>query len=431
MYRSNSGGLADTLLSEQARAESGLLMAGLPRSDSLPELNMPLSAAELVELASLKDLDLFASMPSAGLPTLSMLFNEPTDIPAAAHACQHDPASSMLHDDPAALRHAPASAWTLGRMMMRPSSFTALTAPAMFGGSSAPAAARHMGGLPPQTSGPAAGYPSALQPPTLVDYSCMVIAKEPAVAVAGQLDGPPAAAAAVEGFPGLGQPSHSRLQPLLCERQDTFELLMRQMGQEMVHEAQVQQYEALELDTMDVPTGPLAALPAAATSAVEAAALEPAFLQPSVAEAAVPAVLAAAAAAAAGPGTKRRSVFELKRPSAFEAAPAHLPAPEGPPAAAAPAQLEPVGPSFASWAGIAPADLSTSSQVSDASAATAAAAAAAVGAATGGCVVPTSPFCLPTNTGLLAGDSSAATDSVVDTPSEAPEPACAKQEVAR
>jgi hypothetical protein len=436
MYRSNSGGLADTLLSEQARAESGLLLAGLPRSDSLPELNMPLSAAELAELATMKDLDLFASMPSAGLPSLSMLFNEPPDLSAAAHAGhQHDlamaPASrSLLHDADTALRHAPASAWALGRMMMRPKSFTALTAPPMFGGSHAPAAAPHMGGLPPQTSGPTAGYPSALQPPTLVDYSCMVVPKEPAVGGPGQLAGPHAAAAGEEdGFPGLSLPSHSRLQPLLFERQDTFELLMRQVGQEMVHEAQVQQYAALELDTMDVPTAPLAA---AAPSAVDTAVLEPAFMQPSVAEAAVPAVLAAAAAAAAGPSSKRRSVFELKRPSAFEAAaPAHLSALAGTPAAAVPAQLEPAGPSAASWAGAAPADPSTCSQVSDGSAATAAAAAAAVGAATGGLAVPTSPFCLPTSTGLLAGDSSAATDSVVEALSEAPECAPGKQEVAR
>lgn len=87
MARSNSGGLADTLLAEHARAASGLLPEGLGRCDSLPELSLAPSAADLAELVSLRDLDFLAGMPSStGMPSLSMLFSKRPDFAASAPA---------------------------------------------------------------------------------------------------------------------------------------------------------------------------------------------------------------------------------------------------------------------------------------------------------------------------------------------------------
>lgn len=82
MARSNSGGLADTLMSEHARAASGLLTGGLGRCDSLPELSLLApSTGDLADLVSLRDLDFLAGMPSAaGVPSLSMLFGERPDF---------------------------------------------------------------------------------------------------------------------------------------------------------------------------------------------------------------------------------------------------------------------------------------------------------------------------------------------------------------
>jgi hypothetical protein len=205
-------------------------------------------------------------------------------------------------------------------------------------------------------------------------------------------------------------------EPLMMERQDTFEMLMRQVDQELMAEAETRQYAALELGTIDVP---LAAAPAAAVHAAP-------YISEGAAAAAVPAVLRAAAAAAAvgaaaepGPDVSKRGGIRLKRRSVFEGqadllSPDVSGVPGGAPAAAV---LETVGPSFANW--VAQADPSCNSQAS--------AATAAATAASGASAVPTSPFCLPSDTMLLAGkDGSAAS---VEAEKQAP--ATRKQDIAR
>lgn len=392
MCRSNSGGLADALMAEQARAESGLLTAGVARSDSVPEMGAAPSVEDLAELVSLRDLDFLAGMPSAaGLPSLSMLFSERPDFSAAQTQPPHAPAApgtDALWEEAAA---AAAPAWMGGgggsRVMARPPSFNANTAAALFGGgggssSSAlqlPARPSTLFGLPLQASGLAGG---ALQPPSLVGYSQLP-------PFSSTRDPPGAGPTATLGFDGLA--AAARL-PLLLDRQDTFEMLMRQVDQELMAEAGIRQYAALEIDTMDVPAAQVAAAAAAAAalfSGAGAAATEP----------------------APAPAThKHRSAFEgqaaLLSPDVSAVSTAD--------AAGAPV-LDSVGPSFGAWAPpAAAADHSSSSQASGATAG-----------------ATPSPFCLPVSTGLQLLDGVDGSATTASAGTESGMSVLGKQEVAR
>lgn len=458
MLRSNSGGLAETLISEQARAESGLLTASLGRCDSLPELCLaPSGGIDMVDMMALRDMDAFSGMPScAGLPSLSMLFSERPDFGAiagtAADAQQQQrmgacPASAAP-DSTVQAATGPDGMWeetgvmpgwiSGSRFLGRPPSFSANGAAALFaGGSNAQPPQSPVHGLPLQASGPSGGRQGeALKPPSLVDYSQMLMQKDPAPAVPAaaafaapgracapaQPDMGAAAVASALGFEAFSLPSFGRMQPLLMDRQDTFELLMRQVEQEITAEAEVKQYAALEMGTIEVPARSQAAAPAGAV---------PPFIDEAAAAAAVPAVLRAAAesAAAPAPAPKRRSVFELARPSVFEGHTALGPAgvsavsAGGPPAPV----LDTLGPSFANW--VPPSDPSNASQMSAATVAAGAAttSAGAAAASAGASAAPSSPFCLPTNTALLAGGDNSTASAPVD--SGATE--LVKQDVAR
>lgn len=405
MCRSNSGGLADALMAEQVRAESGLLTAGVARSDSVPEMGAAPSVADLAELVSLRDLDFLAGMPSAaGLPSLSMLFGERPDFSAAQDQPQQQPpaaapaaapATDAMWEEAAAAAAAPAwvggGAGSSSRVMARPPSFNANSAAALFGGagngstvSSAlqlPARPSSLFGLPLQATGLAA---APLQPPSLVDYSQLL-------ALSTSRDNAPA------GFDGLA--AAARL-PLLLDRQDTFEVLMRQVDQELMAEAGIRQYAALEIDTMDVP---LAAAAAAAAAPPSGALFSSTGMGAAATEVQAPAAT-----------RKRRSVFEGQATLLSS----DVSAVTGADAAGTPV-LDTVGPSFGTWVppgAAAAAGPSSSSQASG---------------ATGGGVTP-SPFCLPVSTGLqlLDGGDGAATTASAGTESGSVS-ALGKQEVAR
>jgi len=293
MARSNSGGLADTLMSEHARAASGLLTGGLGRCDSLPELSLLApSTGDLADLVSMRDLDFLAGMPSAaGLPSLSMLFGERPDFGTTAPAAgvqqdQQDPLPAAAVTDSvlqAAGADAPCSdapVWLGSRILGRPASFTANGAAALFSAGNLPLSRPSFCGLPPkeQVAAPAAPAISqsvGLRPPSLVDYSQMLMPAAPAAepAAPDAAVPPPEAVAAglgaggFEGFSlasfGRGPHSFTALQALQMDRQDTFELLMRQVDQELVAAAEIKQYAALELSTMDIPMpAPTAPAPA-------------------------------------------------------------------------------------------------------------------------------------------------------------------------
>jgi len=421
MYRSSSGGLADTLLSEQARAESGLFTAGLGRSDSLPELSLLPSALDLSELISLRELDQLAGMStSSGLPSLSLLFEAHADAQQAAQAA---PAAAPFMDDICVPLE-----MTSSKMLGRPSSFTANSAAALFAGSAA-MVRPHLPVQHPDPQVPPSSQHAALSPPPTVDYHPMEQAAHgfQALAAAGPsaLHGyqglgaaPTSAAGGAEPvFEGFSFPSLGRM-PLLMDRQDTFDVLIKQVDQELTQEAQIQQYAALEFDTMDIPLAPgpdlgasMVQSPFINASAASAAAAAAA------AAAVVPAVLRAAAQPGAGGEViKRRSVFEGHHAGLV---PSSVSAVSGASACTTAVGLDPTGPSFASWA--APADPSTSSFTSSAPAAS------------------PSPFCLPSHTGIIpVADSSAmAEDGAAEDVSAAAAAAVGgtvargKQEVAR
>jgi len=419
MYRSSSGGLADTLLSEQARAESGLLTAGLGRSDSLPELSLLPSALELSELISLRELDQLA-----GLPSLSLLFGEPhADAQPAAHAAR---AAAPFTDDMCVPLE-----MTSSKMLGRPSSFTANSAAALFAGSAA-MVRPHLPVQHPAPEVPPSSQHPALRPPPMVDYSPMVRLEQAAqgfqasaAAAAGPsaLPGYPglsavptsAAGGAEPAFEGFSFPSLGRM-PLLMDRQDTFDVLIKQVDQELAAEAQIQQYAALEFDTMDIPLAPG---PDMGASMVQSPCINATAASAAAAAAAVvPAVLRAAAQpGGTGEVIKRRSVFEGHHAGLV---PSGVSAVSGASACTTAVALDPTGPSFAYW--VAPADPSTSSFTSSAPSTSA------------------SPFCLPSHNGIVpAADSSAmAEDGVAEAVSAAVAAAAAggamargKQEVAR
>jgi hypothetical protein len=297
-----------------------------------------------------------------------------------------------------------APVWLGSRILGRPASFTANGAAALFSAGNLPLSRPSFCGLPPkeQVAAPAAPAVSqsvGLRPPSLVDYSQMLMPAAPAAAPAAPEAAvpPPEAVAAglgaggFEGFSlasfGRGPHSFTALQALQMDRQDTFELLMRQVDQELVAAAEIKQYAALELSTMDIP------MPAPAPAAEAAAADASAYA--SMAQLAAAELAAAAAAVAANGSAAER---QAKRRSVFEGQTVLLPADASAVSsatAAGAAVLEPVGPSFHSWA----AAPSTSSQASGASAV------AAVGPVpgTGVAAVASSPFCLPVSTGLLTG----------------------------
>lgn len=421
MYRSSSGGLADTLLSEQARAESGLLTAGLGRSDSLPELSLLPSALELSELISLRELDQLAGI-SSGLPSLSLLFGDPhADAQPAAHAA---PAAAPFMDDMCVPLE-----MTSSKMLGRPSSFTANSAAALFAGSAAMVRPHLPVQHPAPEVPPSSSQHPALRPPAMVDYSPMVRLEQAAQGF--QAPAAPAGPSALPGYPGLGAaptsaaggaepafegfsfPSLGRMPPLM-DRQDTFDVLIKQVDQELAAEAQIQQYAALEFDTMDIPLAPG---PDMGASMVQSP-----FINATAASAAAAAVVPAVLRAAAQPGgagevVKRRSVFEGHHAGLV---PSGVSAVSGASACTTAVGLDPTGPSFASW--VAPADPCTSSFTSSAPSASA------------------SPFCLPSHNGIVAvADSSVmADDGVAEAVSAAVAAAAAggtmargKQEVAR
>jgi len=269
---------------------------------------------------------------------------------------------------------------TSSKMLGRPSSFTANSAVALFAGSAA-AVARSLG-APTNSQHP------ALRPPSFVDVGPMVQLEQAghglqAPAAAGGLGA--AATCAAGGpepaaFEGFSFPSLPRMQ-LQMDRQDTFDLLIKQVDQELTAEAHVQQYAALEFDTMDIPL-------AAPDAAVQSPFIDTSAAAASAAAAAViPAVLRAAAQPVglpAGEG-KRRSVFE----GHAALVPSGVSAVSGASGCTTAAALDPTGPSFASWA--APAEQCTSSHTSAAPSA------------------PTSPFCLPNHHGIPAAAHSSVT----------------------
>lgn len=337
---------------------------------------------------------------------------------AGAQQDQQDPLPAAAATDSvlqAAGAEAPCSdapAWLGSRILGRPASFTANGAAALFSAGNLPLSRPSFCGLPPRepvaapAASPSVSQGQGLKPPSLVDYSQMLMPAAPAAVPApaeAAVPAPEAVAAGLgaggfEGFSlasfGRGPHPFTALQALQMDRQDTFELLMRQVDQELVAAAEIKQYAALELSTMDIPM-PAQAAPAPPAEAAAAAAAD-ASAYASMAQLAAAELAAAAAAAAvaaegsaAGQQAKRRSVFEGQT----VLLPADASAVSSATAAGA-AVLEPVGPSFHSWA--AP---STSSQASGASAV------AAMGPVpgTGTAGVASSPFCLPVSTGLLVG----------------------------
>lgn len=298
-------------------------------------------------------------------------------------------------------------------MLGRPPSFSANSAavlyaagaqlpsrPQMFGGVQQPdsAAAAPSGNsseaIAFSSGGPSVTH-SALRPPTLLNFRQMMMqSSEPAPAA-------PAAAAAPgrppSAFEGFSLPSFSKV---VMERQDTFDVLLRQVDQELCAEAELKQYAALQYDTIDVQ------LPTSSAAGAGA----PTYVSPFGGAAVVEPAVA---------GVKRRSVFDGRSvllPADPTAASAVLPHGGGGGAAAAaagaaaPPPLDTTGPSFGCW--VPPG--SPAAAVGRGGAATPRAGAqspmpACVGAAAASSAGPVgpSPFALPDSAGLLAGDSAA------------------------
>jgi hypothetical protein len=335
MCRSSSGSLADTLLSEAARAQSGLLTAALPRCDSLPELMAGATTCDLTDLPSL-DFGFSIGLGTMELPSLTMLFDQqqaPAAPAAAPQQQQQQQGQAAAAAALAAAEEDAAPAWAAGpRVLGRPASFSAHSVTALFA-SSQPPLRPHMALAGGEIAdGTASPHPALRPPQLLAPPSEMIVLSDatpnpaaPAAPAAG-LGGAqhvsafagralPAAPPPAGGWggqpppaafePAGAQPYYGRAAalPMMMERQDTFDVLLRQVDAELTAEAELRQYAALEFDTMELD----AKLPPAAASAGPSATSFTSL-------GGMPAPSGGSAAGLAAQGwqqPKRRSVFEV------------------------------------------------------------------------------------------------------------------------